>query len=455
MKRCLLYILISSTFRAYSQDLPPFQLLRQEEDYSWLKYDSSGDWYRRTKFIPLSKTGENYLSLGGEARFQYFYVKNENWGDMPQDEDAYLLNRGLFHADLHTGKHFRLFTQLQGSTAVSRIDPGTIDKNPLDLHQAFAEWQNSVGKANLLVRLGRQELLYGSQRLVSVRDGPNSRQSFDGIKGQVNIGSHTTDIFYSRFVISKRGTFDDVSGENIQFWGSYHAISKPMLRYRIEYYYLGVKRRHAVFNDGAGKEVRHSIGMRIAGARANWHYDMESVYQIGRFAGKRIAAWTVSLNVSHKFSSWKLRPELGIKSELISGDKQKGDDRLQSFNPLYPRGAYFGLAALIGPVNLVDLHPSISITVCKYLSLDIDYDIFWRHRSRDGIYAVHTAPVYGDGNTSEKHIGRQLATSWIYRPNQFLYFRYEFTWFEAGDYLKTVSRGKDIIFTGITAQLKF
>jgi hypothetical protein len=43
----------------------------------------------------------------------------------------------------------------------------------------------------------------------------------------------------------------------------------------------------------------------------------------------------------------------------------------------------------------------------------------------------------------------------VYTPNQFLYFRAEFTWFKAGDYLRDVSPGKDILFAALTAQLKF
>jgi hypothetical protein len=42
----------------------------------------------------------------------------------------------------------------------------------------------------------------------------------------------------------------------------------------------------------------------------------------------------------------------------------------------------------------------------------------------------------------------------IYAPNGFLYFRGEFTFFNAGPYLKAVGTGKDILFTGVTAQLK-
>ena len=90
---------------------------------------------------------------------------------------------------------------------------------------------------------------------------------------------------------------------------------------------------------------------------------------------KNISGWTASLNASYKFNEIKLKPELGLKTEIISGDRKVGDDKLQTFNPLFPRGAYFGLAALIGPANLVDVHPSVSLNLSNKINLDIDYDI--------------------------------------------------------------------------------
>ncbi len=438
-----------------AQQIPPFKLLRQEEDYSFLRNDSSASGYHRMKFIPLSANRQIYISLGGEVRFQYFYAKNENWGDGSQDKDGYILNRLLVHADLRLDNHLRLFTQLQSSTAGSRVDANPVEENPLDVHQAFAEWQGRSGNTIISISAGRQEFLYGSQRIVSVRDGPNSRQSFDALRFRIKHNRHSTDIFYSQFVPSQKGIFDDAWNSDTRFWGAYQTFSSRINKGQLELYYLAIKKRKAQFNDGAGEERRHSLGSRISGMYNRWSYDMEALYQFGKFNTKNISAWTASLNMSYKFKEAKLKPEVGLKSEIISGDKQKGDRGLQTFNPLFPRGAYFGLAALIGPGNLVDLHPSLALTILKPLALEIDYAIFWRHRTGDGLYAVSTVPVYGDANSTAKHIGRQLAMNWIWRPGHFFYFRYELTWFDTGAYLKQAGTGKDIIFTGLTAQLKF
>ena len=36
-----------------------------------------------------------------------------------------------------------------------------------------------------------------------------------------------------------------------------------------------------------GKELRHSFGSRIWGNKKNWKYDIEALYQFGKFTSKK------------------------------------------------------------------------------------------------------------------------------------------------------------------------
>ena len=450
-------LLSSSQLCSYAQTLPAFKPLRYDEDYAFLENDSSNKWYNKIKYKSFNATKSAYISLGGEVRYQYFYFKNEDWGESPKDKDGYILTRYLAHADFHAGKYFRSFIQLQSSFANGKLStPSGVDENQLDLHQAFVDITLPVSKQHqLLLRVGRQELSYGSQRLVAVRDGPNNRQSFDAAKLLYNNDRLKADIFFSHYVLSKRNIFDDGFNKNSKFWGAYVVINKiPMLQH-VDLYYLGLSKMNAVFDDGTGKELRHSIGSRIWKRSGNWQYDFEGLYQWGKFAAKYISAWTISSNTSYNFNSIKYHPQIGLKTELISGDKKYGDGKLNSFNPLFPRGSYFGLAALIGPSNLADIHPSLSLELSKDVDLNVDYDAFWRYSNNDGIYAPNVSLIYGGKNIRSKFIGQQYSTELACTPNAFLYFRIEFTWFKSGDYLKMAGAGKDILFTGFTAQLKF
>ena len=441
---------------AAAQQSPTFKFLRYDEDYAYLKGDTLKG-YEKIKFIPLGKQLKSYFSVGGELRLQYFYNHHEDWGEAPKDKDGYTLSRYLLHADLHSGRLFRAFIQLQSSMASGRLSPSPVEANPLGLHQAFIDLYPIHGeKARLTLRLGRQELMYGSQRLVSVREAPNNRQSFDGARGIFELKTARAEAFYADYVQVREGIFDDKwLNQDTRLWGLYLTKKDLPMIENIDVYYFGLSKKGARYNDALGTEWRHSLGARVFGAKKHLKYDLEGLYQFGDIADKTIAAWTASMNTSYQLSHLRLQPEIGLKAELISGDSHKNDQRLGTFNPLFPKGAYFGLAALIGPANLTDLHPSLSLKLYPNLSFVTDFDMFWRYSKKDGIYAVNMRPIYGDMASDEKYIGDQLTGALIFTPTPFLYFRAECTYFQAGSYLKEVGPGKDILFTGLTAQLKF
>lgn len=444
-------------WKSYSQSGFDFKLLRAEEDYSYLRADSLRSNYETLKYRPLGKAGKTYLSVGGGVRYQFFYLKNENWGDASGRNDLFLFARHLAHADLHTGKKFRAFVQVQSSLAPGKQSKSAVDENALDLQQLFLEYHTPIGAGDqILLRAGRQELSYGSQRLVSVGEGPNNRQAFDAVKLQYNRKRFSTDLFYGHHVKDIPGVFNDRFNRNTRFYGLYNSWEKIPVVNNISLYYFGLWKRQVVFDDGEGREIRHSAGARIWDRFDNWRYDLEGLYQWGDLAGKSIRAWTISSNLGYTFAALKLKPEIGVKTEIISGDKQPGDNYLQTFNPLFPRGAYFGLAALIFPVNLIDFHPSVSVVLVKdKLRTTVDYDKFWRYSINDGIYGPNVSLIYSGKNTRSKEIGAQWVWSMDYKPNSFLSFSAEFTWFRAGRFLKEAGSGRNIIFTGITTQLTF
>lgn len=450
-----LLILLCCCKSVFAQTDYALKQLRYEEDYKFLRDDTTRDWYRKIKFIPISKDRNSYISFGGEGRFQAFYVHNENWGDASKRSDAYFLNRWLAHSDLHVGSQLRFFVQMQSSLSYSRVNASPIDRNPLEIHQGFVDFSTKQDKkASFLLRIGRQEFLYGSQRLISVREGPNNRQSFDAVKGILRLHDQRLDIFYSHPVAAKSGLFDDSFNRKTKFWGLYYQLNDVPLIKNIDLYYLGLRKLTAVFNDGRGEESRHSVGTRVWYITNNWQYDLEALYQFGRLEEKSIHAWTASINAAYQISHVKTKPKLGLKTELISGDRVYGDDKVQTFNPLFPRGAYFGLAALIGPVNLIDIHPNLYFSPANRIGVNVDYDVFWRFSRSDGLYAVNTSLIYSGNTAQSNSIGKQLAFDLSYKASQFLNFTAEFTWFEAGPYLKEVGAGRNIIFTGLTAQLK-
>jgi len=345
---------------------------------------------------------------------------------------------------------------LQSSLADGRIDPSPVDQNVLDVHQLFLDI-NLYGKESesVILRAGRQEMLYGSQRIIAVREGPNSRLAFDGVKAMLKRKNFKTDAFYTHPVANRAEIFNDHFNKNTKLWGSYSTFNAVPLLHNIDLYYLGLWKRNTTLDDAQGKERRHSLGTRIWKSKGNFTYDFEGLYQFGKLGSANIKAWTISSNTAYRFEVIKFKPTFSLKTEAISGNRNYGDGIVETFNPLFPRGAYFGLAALVGPSNMIDLHPSIQLQLLPDLSLTTDCDFFWRMSKNDGIYAPNLSLIYSGAANNNAYTGTQLAANFDYTANDFLSFTLEGTWFAPGDYLKQASTGKNVYFTAVTAQFKF
>ncbi len=73
---------------------PPFQKLRYDESYEYLRDPSRrSDYLDAIKFIPLNTNGNWHLTLGGEIRERYEHYQNNLWGRGPRDDNGYLLQR--------------------------------------------------------------------------------------------------------------------------------------------------------------------------------------------------------------------------------------------------------------------------------------------------------------------------------------------------------------------------
>ena len=276
---------------------PPYQLNRADEGYHYLADPARhSDIWDPLKYIPFNGTGSWYLSIGGEARERYEYLSHPNWGSNPQGS-SYFLQRYFLHGDLRLGDNIRIFSQFQSSLEDGRIGgPRPTDKDELDLHQAFLDLKLDLPEdAALTLRSGRQELAYGSQRIISVREGPNVRQSFDGFRLMYRSGDVKIDGFTTRPAQTNRYVFDDESDNQKALWGTYAVLPFPLLpKSNIDLYYIGLYRGKAGFDQGSARETRHSIGARLWRTAASLDYNFEGIYQWGSFGSGEVLEMATS-----------------------------------------------------------------------------------------------------------------------------------------------------------------
>jgi hypothetical protein len=89
--------------------------------------------------------------------------------------------------------------------------------------------------------------------------------------------------------------------------------------------------------------------------------------------------------------SLPFRPRFGLRADIASGDEAPANQDLQTFNPLFPKGAYFSEAGLIGPANFIDLNPCIDLHLANHLTLIFDWDFFWRESTHDARVFLYQA----------------------------------------------------------------
>lgn len=438
---------------------PPYQQLRYDEDYTYLRDPSrSVDFWDTLKYVPLKSDGSIYLSLGGEARERYEYFDNTSWGQGPQDNNGYLLQRYMLHADLHLESHIRLFGQIKSGLEDGRTGgPRPPDKDKLDLHQAFLDLAFGLGgESSLVIRAGRQEVAYGSSRLVSVREGPNVRQSFDGARMTLRAWGWSVDGFVTRPVKTKVDVFDDGTDFTRSFWGMYASGPLPILSNgNVDIYYMGLDKGSAKFDQGTAHEHRHSVGTRLWGNKPPVDYNFEFVYQWGSFGRGDILAWTVASDTGYTLKNILFSPRIGLKADITSGDKNPKNPDLQTFNPLFPKGAYFNETELIGPANLMDLHPSVDLHVTEPVTITLDWDFFWRESTRDGIYGNAVNLVRSGRTSGARYIGSALSLKGEWRLDRHMSLVGVYTRFFTGPYIRETGPGRDVDFLATWASYKF
>jgi len=438
-----------------------YQLLRGDEDWSFLRGPAlRQDFWDPIKYIPLrNRTDDWYLTIGGEAREVWEQIGNDNWGQQPY-MNGYLNERYMLSLDAHYGKHVRWFVELKSGLNSYRIGgPRPIDEKKLDFQAGFLELGTSKGANSVALRVGRQELEYGSGRLIDVREGPNVRLSFDGFMVKSKIDSWQIDGFAVRPDLDKPGFFDNAQNHAVGFWGVYATRTLPR-KMSLEVYYLGLDRRQAAFERGTAREVRHSLGARIsrtiATERSGLDFDYEGLWQFGTFGSGNIRAWTVASETGYRFPRVPLKPRFSAKADISSGD-HPATNTLGTFNPLYPKGNYFGVLATTGPgpINFIDVHPHVETSVPHNVSLSFDWIFQWRQSLDDGVYAVPGFLIRATDGSRARFVGNRPGTEIRWQANRHVWFQADYGIFYAGSFLKQTQPGRSLNYWALWSGYKF
>lgn len=400
------------------------------------------------KYIPLSGSDPHtYLSFGADLRERFEANNSINFGVGKSKPQEYVISRLEAHADLHVDDQLQAFVQLQSDFAPGKSILTPVDQNRLDLEQAFVTLTEPLWDGTFRLRVGRQQIAFDLQRFVSVRDGPNVRQSYDAVWADYENGPWRLTSFISMPVQNRDlRAFDDYSSEHLTYGG---------FRIQRKFEELGelsatlsqFKQDNAHFPSAKGSERRNILDVRLAGAADRFDWDVEAMGQLGRIADQYIRAWAIGSRAGYTFSApWS--PRLGLQVDAASGDDNPHDRTLNTFNPLFPNGYYVTLSAYTGFTNFIHVKPSLTVKPTKSVTAMLAFAGQWRQTTADAVYTQPDIAIPGTAGHGGAYTGTYLQGRIDWQISPQVSVAVEAVRFNVANAIKSVG-GKDGNYIGV------
>ena len=400
---------------------PEYLNLRYDEDFSYLGGPETSyvkDPWDSIKWIPIGD--QWHLTLGGQARLRLESETNKSFGSTTPSHDAFGLQRYFIHADLGHANGLRFFLQGKFAHANDRDRGGLAGlEDHADFHQGFMDIPTAFFDQPVTFRLGRQELQYGAQRLISPLDWGNLRRTFDGVKVFYDLADWRLDAFAVRPVLPDRRNLDD-EDENVDFYGLYNTW-KGSKALAADFYFLLLKDNNITTNSNSnsGRRTLYTLGNRLYGKRGSWDYETEAAAQFGTYAGDRVRAWMATVGGGYTFADVMWEPRVALLYDYASGDSDPTDGLHNTFNQHFPLGhAWLGYLDLVGRSNIHAIKTQLKVKPSQKVTAWADFHTFFADQDRDALYSAGGTPTRRAAGGAGSHtFGHELDLTVKYALN--------------------------------------
>ncbi len=441
----------------------PWKILFYDNNFSYKQDpDHQHLWGEELKEIPLDAFPiENTLiSTGGELRYRYMDEVNRLRAPFTTlRRDTYDLWRWRQYVDLKVSDIFRGYVEgIDASSFGEDLPESSIDSNRWDLLNAFFDLHVAdLDDQPVQFRFGRQELLYGSQRLVSPLDWSNTRRNFEGFKLFSKGEVWDVDLWATRPVNTAAGnttlarldnSYDtnDASRTFSGFFATNHGDPQTTS----DLYWLWDRDRdlatthlHRNRHTVGGRWLKHRpIKNELGDAIRTWHIEAEGGYQFGTDSGQRVQAGFMTAGAGHTWNQLPWSPEVWLFYDWASGDHDATDDESNTFQQLFPLAhAYLGLIDNVARQNISDVNGRVSFKPTKKLQLQTAYHFIDLATNNDFIYTVTGAPA-GATNVGNK-VGNELDLPANYDINPNMSVQVAYFWFWYGSAVQNGPLNRD------------
>ncbi|MBX3434626.1 MAG: alginate export family protein [Pirellulales bacterium] len=348
------------------------------------------------------------LDVGGQFRERYHHEvgmgQSQGAGRFEDTTTNFWLTRLRTYANWQATENVRVF--VEGIYADTSTDNGLYTPRPIDVNRGdFLNLFIDAGLTDsLTLRVGRQELLFGAERLISPLDWANTRRTFEGARLLFADGDWTADAFYTHYVPVDFNELDEADYQQT-FYGCYGTYS-GFEAFTVDAYYIGYDNENEGPANGNQDFSIHTVGMRVNGALTdNWLFDMEGGPQFGRQSGLGLdhKAMFATCGIGRKLGDvlpWS--PTAWLYYDYASGNNLGGS--FNRFNQLFPLAhKYFGFIDAVQRSNVEAPNVLITASPTPKCTLLLWYWHFMANQDTDIIPAIGGTPTqslaskdYGD-----------------------------------------------------------
>lgn len=362
-----------------------------------------------------------WLEVRPEARIRY---EGRSGNAFDIDVAHGLLTRYFLGVGIRPHRRFRVFAQGMDARmpTAERRQVTQRYRDVFEIREAYAEIGDPE-KDPFRVIVGRQLLIYGSERFLSQANWSNSRRAFDALRFRFENETARIDGFTGAVV----NDFPDRPGRSDYgngIHGVYSTWKRAIPGAAMDVYLLYRTARRAIDELGrTGDSDLWAPGLRLAGkAPAGADYEIETMIQRGRRAQAPIAAWSAFVEVGRRFSGRPGKPRPFFIYQYASGDADPTDGKYGTHDQFFPANhRHRGVADVIGYRNLEDFGGGVEAAPSGKLSLRLQIDSYSLASRRDAYYTFGGQVLVPRvaGGARSRRIGYECDFSAAYRLNAF------------------------------------
>ncbi|MFO0872032.1 MAG: alginate export family protein [Pirellulales bacterium] len=345
---------------------------------------SERTWVERFKRIQLGDCWR--FGTGGQAWARYMHEQNARLTETLHD---FTLLRFRQFGDLSYSDWLRCYGEFLWADSIAPdLPPLPVDIDRGDIQNLFVDVKAfDYQDHGVYVRGGRQEVLLGSQRLISPPDWLNTRRTFEGVKVFRQGDQWDFDAFWLRPVAVRLQEMNE-RDDNVDLAGAW-LTHRPQKGEFLDFYYLYLNNRNPLTQQGIVRfptEV-HTLGSRWTGDQDGYLWDVELALQMGNQQFQDLVAGMATCGFGRHWQDVAWNPTAWIYYDFASGDAAPNAGDFTTFNQLYPFGHYYlGWLDLVGRQNIHDANAHLYVYPAPWITCFVQYHHFWLNQSRDALY---------------------------------------------------------------------